>query len=465
MKSKHLGLPSSWRPELIALILAALVTRFWNLFFPNSVVFDEVYFKAFAAHYLDHRYYFDIHPPLGKLILAGYAHLTGLTPTAMLTGTAVGLRVLPALAGALLVPAMWGVLRRLGASRAFAFIGAFVVLFDNALLVESRFILMDSMLLLSGLGAVYFYLVARDQGDARRWLCLALAAVSAGASLSIKWTGLNALAIIILLWLWDQPGRKGDRIIRRLGEVAMMIAIPAIIYVSVFWVHFALLPRSGDGDAFMSTSFQATLVGSTYYDPNAKLSFWHKFVELNVEMYHANQTLTATHPYGSHWFSWPLELRPVYYWEGAEESYGSQGNIYLLGNPVIWWGLWVALATGLAIAFSRKARLRPETVAALALAGVAYFINLLPFVDITRVMFLYHYFFSFLFSIIFVVMLWNDLATDKHGQQLRQPDHRQIYIGVLAAILLGFVFFAPLSYGWALSPAGLQAHEWLRTWR
>src|SRR5438045_2883656 len=98
MKSKHLGLPSSWRPELIALIVVAFATRTWSLFYPNAVVFDEVYFKAFAAHYLDHRYYFDIHPPLGKLIIAGYAHLSGLTPAAMLNGTAVGLRVLPAIA-------------------------------------------------------------------------------------------------------------------------------------------------------------------------------------------------------------------------------------------------------------------------------------------------------------------------------------------------------------------------------
>jgi dolichyl-phosphate-mannose-protein mannosyltransferase len=465
MKSKYLGLPSSWRPELIALIVTAIATRFWNLFFPNSVVFDEVYFKAFAAHYLDHRYYFDIHPPLGKLLLAGYAHLSGLTPTAVLNGTAVGLRVLPALAGAMLVPTVWAILRRLGATRAFAFIGAFAVLLDNALLVESRYILMDSMLLLSGLGAVYLYLVARDHRDSWRWLWLALAAASAGVSASIKWTGLNALAIIILLWLWDQPARKGARLVKRLGEIALILAIPVTIYLTVFWLHFALLPHSGEGDAFMSQRFQSTLVGSAYYNPHIKLGFWQKFIELNVEMYHANQTLTATHPYGSHWFSWPLELRPVYYWEGSELANGHQGNIYLLGNPVIWWGLWVALATGLAVAFTRRTRLRPETVAALAMAAAAYFINLLPFVDITRVMFLYHYFFSFLFSIIFVVMLWNDLATDRNGLQLQRPDQRQIYIGVLAAIVLGFLFFAPLSYGWSLSPYGLQSHEWLRTWR
>src|SRR4051812_36375607 len=95
-----------WRPELIALILAAGLTRFWMVFRPNAVVFDEVYFKAFAGHYFDGHYYFDIPPPLGKLLLAGVAKLFGLGAPQLLTTTALPLRLLPALAGALLIPLM-----------------------------------------------------------------------------------------------------------------------------------------------------------------------------------------------------------------------------------------------------------------------------------------------------------------------------------------------------------------------
>jgi dolichyl-phosphate-mannose-protein mannosyltransferase len=452
------------RPELIGLIVAAFATRIWTLFTPNAVVFDEVYFKAFASHYLDHRYYFDIHPPLGKLLLGGLAHILGLSPDAILNGTALPLRFLPAAAGILLVPLIWALLRRLGASRPFAFLGAFLVLADNALLVESRFILMDSLLLLAGLGAVCLYLVARDSTTKLRWLWLALAAVSAGAAVSIKWTGLNALAIISLLWLWDQRGRLASWP-KRLGELALLALIPALIYLATFWIHFQLLPHSGDGDAFMPTRFQATLVGNPHYDPNVHLSFFHKFIQLNQEMYDANKTLTATHPYGSHWYTWPLELRPIYYWEGYAQDNGTQGNIYLLGNPVIWWGLWIAIVGGLAYAWAARRRLQPTTIAALALAGVAYLINLLPFVAVSRVMFLYHYFFSFAFSLIFAIMLWNDLSTDQKGRQLAKLSHRRLFIAILIFVALGFLFFAPLSYGWTLSPAGLQARLWLHSWR
>jgi dolichyl-phosphate-mannose-protein mannosyltransferase len=459
--------PRRWYPEFIGLIVAAIITRFVSLFSPNAVVFDEVYFKAFAAHYFDGRYYFDIHPPLGKLLLAGFAHLIGLQPNAMLNGTAVGMRMLPALAGVLLVPLIWGILRRLGASRPFAFLGAFLILLDNAILVESRFILMDSMLLLFGLSAVYFYLVARECKTRMAWLWLFLAALFAGAAVSTKWTGLNALAIIGLVWLWDQRGRAVP-ILRRIGELAIIVLVPLILYVSVFWLHFHLLPKSGDGDAFMTTQFQATLVGNPNYDPSVHMSFFEKFVELNEEMYRASATLTATHPYGSRWYTWPLEVRTVYYWEGAVLANGQQGNIYLLGNPAIWWGVWAAIVFGLSYVWIVGHKLRPATISALALSATAYLINYVPFIGVTRVMFLYHYFFAFFFSIIFAVMLWNDLASVKIGKvdrQFTKRSHVLIFGGILVVVAICFVYFAPLSYGTPLSPAGLQARMWLRSWR
>jgi dolichyl-phosphate-mannose--protein O-mannosyl transferase len=62
-------------------------------------------------------------------------------------------------------------------------------------------------------------------------------------------------------------------------------------------------------------------------------------------------------------------------------------------------------------------------------------------------------------------MLWNDLATPHHGRQLANPRHRQIFAAILITITLGFIFFAPITYGTLLSPAGLQAHMWLHSWR
>lgn len=51
--------------------------RLYKIAEPHQVVFDEVHFGGFASHYLKGTYFFDVHPPLGKLIIAGIGHVYG----------------------------------------------------------------------------------------------------------------------------------------------------------------------------------------------------------------------------------------------------------------------------------------------------------------------------------------------------------------------------------------------------
>ena len=52
------------------LLALGLLTRFSGLNWPRQVVFDEVHFGKFVSGYITGRYFFDIHPPLGKLLIA-----------------------------------------------------------------------------------------------------------------------------------------------------------------------------------------------------------------------------------------------------------------------------------------------------------------------------------------------------------------------------------------------------------
>ena len=52
-----------------------ILTRLYMIHKPAEVVFDEVHFGGFASHYLKRSYFFDVHPPLGKLIIASVGYL------------------------------------------------------------------------------------------------------------------------------------------------------------------------------------------------------------------------------------------------------------------------------------------------------------------------------------------------------------------------------------------------------
>lgn len=455
-------------PELVLLTFLALATRMAAITHPRATVFDEVYFREFALRYREGSYFFDIHPPLGKLLLAGWGRLVGASGPSSTADPEVALRILPALAGTALIAVFYMFLRQIGASRRVATLGGALLLLDNAVLLESRLILLDSMLLLFGLGAVTMYLAAMRHTGRAHWGLLAGAATLAGMAAATKWTGLTAIGLIGLAWLARSiRARVGWR--RAAGQGAILCLVPLVVYAGVFAVHFRLLTSTGPGDAFMSTRFQSTLTGSATYDPTAEMGFVDRFVELNKRMHSADTSLnTATHPYSSSWTSWPLLKRPIYYWTDGGRADGEQSHIYLQGNPAIWWGV-IAGALILAFGWLRRpepfARLRP----AFALLAVAWAANYLPFAAIERPMFLYHYLFAFMFALAAVVLgvgvLAGWMTDDEQGFSFSSRGSARLYWGIIAVAAGGFLFFAPLSYGLPLSGSGLDHRLWLDSWR
>jgi dolichyl-phosphate-mannose-protein mannosyltransferase len=472
-KAAPQGVRLAWRrlnvpQELAVLTFLAAVTRLAAITHPRAIVFDEVYFREYALRYLDGSYFFDLHPPLGKLLLAGWAKLFGVSATVGSTDPAVALRLLPALAGTALVAVFYLLLRELTASRRVATLGAALLLLDNAILVESRLILIDSMLLLFGISAITCYLASRRRTGRAHWIWLTCSAVLAGMAASTKWTGLAALGLIGLVW-FAQALRHRVSWRLALPQAGVLVVVPALLYLTVFAIHFQLLPHSGPGDAFMSQRFQSTLVGNAGYDPAARMSFPDRFIEINEAIHRYEVSLNDSHhPYSSSWLSWPVLKRPIYYWTSATKTDGKQQYIYLQGNPVIWWGLLAGMVV-VALGWMRRPELFERHRGTMALLGVAWAASFLPFATIERPMFLYHYFFSFLFCIAAVSIGLGLLAgwmTD--GEKVwRFPSRNSaaLYWGILVVALAGFLFFAPISYGLPLSDGGLHDRIWLDSWR
>ncbi len=437
---------------VIILLSLSLTTHF--LFFgrPDETVFDEVHFGKFVSAYYTHNYYYDIHPPLGKLIIAGFADLFDFRPEFAFQNigdkfpdkTYLALRFLPALAGSLFPLVIFYLALRLGLSKKAAFAAGVFIIFENSLVSNSRLILLDSFLYLFGFLSVLFYLRYRQESG-KALVNLALFSLFAAFAASIKWTGLTFLA---LAGIYELVSIFRSRRYKKLGQAFIFFAaIPLAIYFSVFAVHFSLLSKSGTGDAFMDPGFQKTLEGSYYYnDPNIKpYGLFEKFIDLNKQMYLGNKRLTATHPYGSQWYEWPFMTRPIFLW--VKDS----ARIYFMGNPAIWWASTVGVLM-LAIGFATSKKERNFTSAFL-LGG--YALNLLPFIGIARVMFLYHYIIALIFAILALAYV-----IDKEKEK-----RSKIIFGVLIALgIIAFIWFAPLTYGLPLSPEQYNGRVWFNSW-
>lgn len=460
--------------ELYVLTVLAAVTRFAFLDRPRAIVFDEVYFREYALRYQEGTYYFDLHPPLGKLLLGAWAWISGTDPGAAGSDPAVALRILPALAGTALIVVFYVLVRRLSGSRRLATLAAGLLLLDNAILVESRLTTLDSMLLLFGVGGVTLAVMARDHratsSRTYRWLLLG-AAVLGGAAASVKLTGLAPLGLVGVIWLLDVARERQD--LRRrwkgvVGQGAMLVLVPLSIYAAGFAVHFALLPDSGPGDAFMSQEFQATLEGNPAYSPDADLGFAAKFADLNGAIHQYELSLNdSTHPYASTWTSWPISKRGVFLYV-ADAGDGKTSYLYLLGNPAVWWG---TLLGGVVVLLGWA--LRPERFRrhqwALGFLAFAWAVDYLPFALIERPMFLYHYFFALIFSLAFVVIGLGVLTgwVDEGPRPFAFASRLSAmgFWSILAVAALAFLYFGPLTYGTPLSTAELEGRMWLSTWR
>jgi dolichyl-phosphate-mannose-protein mannosyltransferase len=435
---------------IIILLSLGLLTRFAFFGHPSETVFDEVHFGKFISGYYTHQYFFDIHPPLGKLMIAGFAKLFDFKPGFAFTDIGnqypdqqyMLLRFLPSLAGALLPSIIFLLALEMGLAPLYAFTAGMLIVLDNAILTQSIYILMDAFLLLFGFASLLFYFKYKnDKGNKHLFLFTVFVALAA----SIKWTGLGFFALPMIFEFFTLLRNKQYK---NIFKLAILPIIAFLIYFAFFAIHLGILNKSGPGDAFMSTGFRKALIGNQVPEnpPIIKANLFQKFSQLNIEMYKANQGLNAGHPYGSAWYTWPLMSRPIFYWVK------NNSRIYLMGNPMIWWTTTLAIVFLLTSYIFYGLKNSHKFLSTFLIAG--YTLNLLPFIGVKRVMFLYHYFTAYIFAIMILVWLISQRKSSKW------------VVGTLIVLsTMTFIYFAPLSYGLNLSPRAYELRVWLASWR
>lgn len=124
---------------------------------------------------------------------------------------------------------------------------------------------------------------------------------------------------------------------------------------------------------------------------------------LTGEMYRYHNDLSSPHPASSPWWAWPLNLKPVWFYQGAFAD-GFGGAIYNAGTLAVWWLSIPAMAFVAWMAFRRRSL-------ALALILVGFLAQWVSWMRIERAAFQYHYYTSLPFLIAalgyFVAELWH----------------------------------------------------------
>jgi len=265
---------------VLCLTALSLFSRYFKIAKSNVVVWDEAHFGSFGSEYIKRTFYFDVHPPLGKMLIALSGWLCGYDgqfdwDSAKVFPENVNfvfMRVFCATFGALMTPFAYLTAKELHFSQLTCIVVALMVICENAFLTISKFVLLDPILLF--FTASTFYFLTRFKNARKNpfslnwWLSLAATGASLGMVLSVKWVGLFSVALVGLytLWeLWDYLGKKGvpfkTYIFHWVARIILLIILPMSIYMFNFYLHFTILNRSGSGDANMSSLFQAGLEG------------------------------------------------------------------------------------------------------------------------------------------------------------------------------------------------------------
>lgn len=408
--------------------------------FRNGTYFDEVYHARTAYEYLTGRYsYENTHPPLGKCFIALGMLIFGVCP--------FGWRIMGTLFGIAMLPVIYLFGKKMFKKTWLASIVTILFAVDFMHFTQSRIATIDVFITFFVL-LMYFFMYCYtkrsfyDRSFKGTMAILSCSGIAMGLGVASKWTGAYAgagLAIIFFVDLYRRyteylyakknPSAVTNGIshtdvvdkFRKYAIITLVVCVFAFVIIPVIIYTLSYLPfndSSGNGLIKMMLDNQSTMFN-----------------------YHSN--LDATHPYSSNWYQWPFIWKPMFYYSNSISDTVTAG-ISAFGNPLIWYAGIPAAIYMLYLSITKK-----DNKALFLFIG--YMAQYLPWMLVTRCVFIYHYFPSVPFVILMIGYSIYKIVGENR-------DRRTIaFIYVAFAIVL-FIMFYPVISGQNVT------YDYVNTW-
>ncbi len=457
---RSIGIPS-------IIFLASFVLHLFFLSSPGRAVFDEAHFATYAAQYARHEAHFDIHPPLGKLLYGSVltffpsqtytdADFITIDSRAGLTyGTVdrtfgtfpyVPLRILASLFGALLPLLGYLFLKRLTDNPYAPVLAGIFLLFENALLMETRLILLNGMALTFGFLSLIFYFQKKQ--------LLILSGICLGLAISIKLTAIVFGVLLFLAFVAGIPKSDFRTTERALGTIVFIALIVLGLSSST---HLFIVPMEDQLSVLIDFGAQLTpgLPSGWEMKPpvikNVAL-FLKIYIDSFDAMVGGYLGGLNTHIAMSRWFTWPFTNGGFTYANLTPSSSillpirtlfsDSVKLMGFMGNLAVWLSGTIAFVFSAYFLVRKKMRNFNESPALFVLI-LGWIASLLPFaVFVKRASFVYHYFPALIFSVL-LASYWLGIILEKISPKKRS----WLAGGIIGIVLLFFMLALPYTYG------------------
>ncbi len=423
----------------------------------SSMYFDEIYHARTSWEQLKgYPIYETTHPPLGKILISIGIAIFGMTP--------FGWRIMGTLAGVAMISVIYLLAKQLLKNEKAAFLCAALYSVDFMHYTQTRIATVDSFLtlfvMLMFLFMAKYAEIPLDKDRNRQYRLLFAGGVFMGCAIAVKWNGAYGAAglavfFFINLLLKHKDFTAGDK---SKQKQANKLAFTTCLWCVLF---FVIIPF-----AIYFASFLPVFRGDGSIKAMAE-----EFIRYQVNMFDYHSKLEAEHFFSSMWYTWPVIIKPI--WYSATRAGAGVSSISAFGNPAVWLPMVPCMVYMLAEAWKKKDRSAIPVIC-------GYLGCYLPWVLVTRLAFIYHYFPATIFGTLaigYMAKIWLE-KTEKPDVETIKPGKKQnktgpaaglnkkelALAGYLLAALALFIIYLPVISGLPVAQAYADKLELLGTW-